>query len=132
MKFYIEFLHTLGLAWILNGIQPWFRIILGASLINAIVIYSREHFSSVVLGSSSLYMEQPGRLEVQVQKIMPHPFYDDVNLDNDIALIKLSSSVPFSDAIQPVCLNWDRNEISVFGTCYAAGWGLTSPQGGNN
>ena len=82
-----------------------------------------------MLGSSSIFMEQPGRLEVQVEKILPHPFYDEASLDNDIALIKLSSRVPFSGTIHPVCLNAERNETSIFKRCYAAGWGLTSPQG---
>ncbi|XP_071804919.1 uncharacterized protein [Asterias amurensis] len=105
----------------------------GATLISNRWLITAAHcvgsFSSVVLGSSSIFMEQPGRLEVQVEKILPHPFYDDASLDNDIALIKLSSRVPFSGTIQPVCLNAERDETSIFKRCYAAGWGLTSPQG---
>lgn len=34
-----------------------------------------------------------------------HPEYSRVNLTNDIAILKLSSEVTFSDFVQPVCLN---------------------------
>ncbi|XP_042589681.1 trypsin-1-like [Cyprinus carpio] len=58
-----------------------------------------------------------------------HPNFTISNLDNDIALIQLSSSVTFSDYIKPVCL---AAAASVFGggtESWVTGWGRLQPNG---
>ncbi|XP_022083408.1 enteropeptidase-like [Acanthaster planci] len=83
----------------------------------------------IVLGSTNFHGNPASRREIMVETVFPHPFYDPVNLDNDIALVKLESPVKFSGAIRPACLNTEQNETLVFDTCYIAGWGHTSAGG---
>ncbi|XP_016348593.1 trypsin-like [Sinocyclocheilus anshuiensis] len=58
-----------------------------------------------------------------------HPNFNISNLDNDVALVQLSSSVTFSDYIRPVCL---AAAGSVFGggtESWVTGWGRLQPNG---
>ncbi|XP_060776963.1 mannan-binding lectin serine protease 2 [Neoarius graeffei] len=43
-------------------------------------------------------------VRMQTEKIIIHPGYKQPNFDNDIALVKMSSRVPLSEKIRPVCL----------------------------
>ncbi|XP_052394471.1 chymotrypsin-like protease CTRL-1 [Carassius gibelio] len=56
-----------------------------------------------------------------------HPNFNISNVDNDVALVQLSSSVTFSDYIKPVCL---AAAGSVFGggtESWVTGWGYLQP-----
>ncbi|XP_038052475.1 uncharacterized protein LOC119725186 [Patiria miniata] len=86
-------------------------------------------FDRIVLGSTDLHGTPATRREIIIDKVIAHPFYDAVNLDNDIALIKLRARVEFSDDIRPACLNTVQNETYLFDNCYVAGWGHTSAGG---
>lgn len=55
-------------------------------------------------------------------------FFLCVLLSHDIALIKLSSPVTFSDTIMPACLP-DQDIILAHGApCYVTGWGRLSSE----
>lgn len=45
-------------------------------------------------------------LDVAIEEKIPHPQYDpqNVNQHNDIALVRLATSVKFTDFIKPICL----------------------------
>lgn len=64
----------------------------------------------------------------QVAEIFQHPRYNEIDLVNDIAIIRLSIDAMFNNYVQPVCL-WhsNRTELSEVvgreGT--VVGWGLT-------
>lgn len=47
----------------------------------------------------------------QVNNIIVHKEFERRYLDNDIALLKLGSEVPFTDYIQPACL-WKEETSS--------------------
>uniref|UniRef100_A0A671NS69 Zgc:123295 n=1 Tax=Sinocyclocheilus anshuiensis TaxID=1608454 RepID=A0A671NS69_9TELE len=55
-------------------------------------------------------------------RIITHPNYDDYSLDNDIALIQLSS-VNFSDYIRPVCLSTANSTFAAGTESWVTGWG---------
>ncbi|XP_026077201.1 trypsin II-P29 isoform X1 [Carassius auratus] len=62
-------------------------------------------------------------------QIINHPNFNISNVDNDIALVQLSSSVTFSDHIKPVCL---AAAGSVFGAgieSWVTGWGTLQSNG---
>lgn len=62
-----------------------------------------------------------------IKDIIPHPSYHEDTLDNDIALLRLSSRVDFNDYIRPVCLA-AKNSVFVTNTkSWITGWGLTGP-----
>lgn len=63
------------------------------------------------------------------EQVMPHPQYDpnNNNRHHDIALIRMSADVTYSDFIRPVCLPLasTRQAINVGELLTVAGWGRT-------
>lgn len=63
-----------------------------------------------------------------IEKITTHPGYTKQNDPNDIALVRLTESVPFSDYIKPICLPRTtslRNDTFLSVVMDVAGWGKT-------
>ncbi|XP_059181148.1 chymotrypsin-like protease CTRL-1 [Centropristis striata] len=58
-----------------------------------------------------------------VSKIIVHPDYNNTLLNNDIALMKLSSAVTFTSYIKPVCLAGNSSQFHNSTPCWATGWG---------
>ncbi|XP_053197892.1 tryptase [Scomber japonicus] len=58
-----------------------------------------------------------------VSQIIVHPDYSNTSFNNDIALMKLSSAVTFTDNIRPVCLAGNSSQFHNSTTCWATGWG---------
>ncbi|XP_033466994.1 chymotrypsin-like protease CTRL-1 [Epinephelus lanceolatus] len=58
-----------------------------------------------------------------VSQIIIHPDYNNEPFNNDIALMKLSSPVTFTDYIRPVCLASNSSEFHNSTPCWATGWG---------
>ncbi|XP_030630907.1 testisin [Chanos chanos] len=70
-----------------------------------------------------------------VQTIIVHPNYNNTLYNNDIALMKLSQAVNFTNYIRPVCLASNTSAFYNSTSCWATGWGrigkdvpLPSPQ----
>ncbi|CAM2107742.1 unnamed protein product [Caretta caretta] len=63
-----------------------------------------------------------------VEKIIYHPRYDDRSHDYDIALMKLTTPLNFSDAIRAVCLPLYRQDFPRGTHCWISGWGYTRPE----
>ena len=74
---------------------------------------------SVMAGSTYVYSQDT---VVQIQQVIRHPAYDDLNVDNDIALLKLSSPIT---AIEPVSLSVDT-PLRANDPSFVAGWGNMS------
>ncbi|XP_070783797.1 chymotrypsin-like protease CTRL-1 [Enoplosus armatus] len=58
-----------------------------------------------------------------VSQIIVHPDYNNTLFNNDIALMKLSSPVNFTDYIRPVCLASNSSQFHNSTPCWATGWG---------
>nr|ACQ58652.1 Polyserase-2 precursor [Anoplopoma fimbria] len=58
-----------------------------------------------------------------VSQIIVHPDYNNTLFNNDIALMKLSTSVTFTDYIRPVCLASSSSQFHTSTPCWATGWG---------
>ena len=58
-----------------------------------------------------------------VQSII-HPSYDFITKDNDIALLRLSAPVNFTDYIYPVCLASANSTFHNGTSSWVAGWGV--------
>ncbi|RWS22072.1 Plasma kallikrein-like protein [Leptotrombidium deliense] len=54
------------------------------------------------------------------------------DIDNDIALIKLSSPVKITERVQPVCLPSKELQLNLGTKCFATGWGTTRGTGNSN
>ncbi|CAH0598196.1 unnamed protein product [Chrysodeixis includens] len=70
-----------------------------------------------------------GVIRIDIEKVIPHPKYFPTNYQktNDIALLRLKRTAPFTYFIRPICLpssDWSRykNESDPL-IMYAAGWG---------
>jgi len=76
----------------------------------------------IVAGAHYTNKEQSGEVSVPVAQTIIHPLYK-VKQGNDIAIIKLTKPIKFSNTIQPACLP-TANEVPPYGTNgLVAGWG---------
>lgn len=64
-----------------------------------------------------------------VSKISIHPQYNETILDSDVALMKLSSWVPFTDHIRPICLAGTSSQFYTSTPCWATGWAKNHKSG---
>lgn len=76
----------------------------------------------VWLGAETLENESPNRVIRRVSNIIKHPLYSSYRLDNDIALMKLSSRVTFNNYTRPVCLAKSGSKYER-GSCWITGFG---------
>ncbi|XP_068605794.1 zgc:100868 [Brachionichthys hirsutus] len=58
-----------------------------------------------------------------VRQIVLHPDYSPLTSDNDIALVRLSSTVTFTEYIQPVCLAASGSSVFSGTDSWVTGWG---------
>ncbi|KAM9425864.1 serine protease 27-like [Pholidichthys leucotaenia] len=105
--------------------------ICGGSLINKAWVMSSvhcflelEHYTwHAFLGLQNLLGQNPNRVFRIVDQIILHPNYNNYSSDNDIALVRLSSPVEFTEYIRPVCLA-ERDSVFNSGTkSWVTGWG---------
>ena len=64
-----------------------------------------------------------------LSQIVVHPDYNNTFLNNDIALMKLSRPVFFTDYIRPVCLASNTSQFYTSTSCWATGWGNLGKNG---
>lgn len=83
----------------------------------------------ISLGRQSLEGENPNEVSIDVAQIVLHPNYDSDSSDNDIALLKLSSPVTFTDYIRPVCLAAGDSVFNNGTDSWVTGWGRINEGG---
>lgn len=85
----------------------------------------------VSLGRQNLQGENPDEVSLTLAKIILHPNYDSGTLNNDIALLRLSSPVQFTDYIRPVCLAGGSSVFNSGTDSWVTGFG-TVDEGGES
>nr|XP_054763579.1 enteropeptidase-like [Lytechinus pictus] len=112
----------------------------GATLISSEWIVTAAHclwgitdlLDSVVMGDLHLSINSEHHLTIAPDDIFIHPEYNDTLLNADIALIKLSEHVSFSEYVRPACLSQTLHEERDYTTCIIAGWGNTEHDEADN
>ncbi|XP_043098417.1 transmembrane protease serine 9-like [Puntigrus tetrazona] len=121
-----------------EGSWPWQvslhasgRHFCGGSLINSEWVLTAAHcLPGVTASSLRVYLGRRTQQGVNVNEIsrtvrtiIVHSAYNSATNDNDIALLRLSSTVTFNDYIRPVCLA-AQNSVFISGTSsWITGWG---------
>ncbi|XP_066108779.1 serine protease 55 [Saccopteryx bilineata] len=84
---------------------------------------------SVVLGTNDLHSPS---LEIKgVTTIVLHKNYTRLTMDNDVALLLLSSYITFSGLKKPICLP-QKPSPATWRECWVAGWGQTKADDRNS
>ncbi|KAM9391637.1 transmembrane protease serine 9-like [Pholidichthys leucotaenia] len=125
------------------SLQNFGRHFCGGSIVNDDSIVTAAHcFSStstrgliVSAGRQRLQGSDSNEETRTVSRVIRHPGYNRITFDNDIAILKLSSPLPVTDFIRPICLAASDSTFFAGVDSWVTGWGniaesvsLPSPQ----
>ena len=77
----------------------------------------------MVVGSHDKQLVEENESTIQVDDIVTHELYNDNTNENDIALLKLKSSIIYSGHVSRVCLPTHQAPEGMM--CVTTGWGST-------
>jgi len=66
---------------------------------------------------------------IRVERVVRRPDYTEADVNNDIALLRLSSEVVFTSHVVPACLPTDPGRSYAGATAHVSGWGTTQESG---
>ncbi|XP_010121394.1 PREDICTED: serine protease 55-like [Chlamydotis macqueenii] len=112
------------------SIQSNRKHICGGTMISALWILTAAHCFAeevppdltVVVGGTDLSLPLE---EHKTESLILHENFDRASMQNDIALILLSSPIEFSSEKIPICLPF-IHDVNTWQHCWVAGWGTTS------
>lgn len=91
-----------------------------------------QRFKIKVGGYRRSVMKEPGSKTVKVEKVFAHDGFSFSTFADDIALMKLSESVPYSSSVRPICMppsSTEFTQLTQYEQATVIGWGKLK-QGG--
>ncbi|XP_054623797.1 prostasin-like isoform X2 [Dunckerocampus dactyliophorus] len=109
----------------------------GTLISNEFVLTAAHCINNVPLPLWTLYLGRhnqsgpnPNEVSRNVSQIIEHPDYQTLPTENDVALMRLSTPVTYTDYIRPICIASNSSQINNGTMCWATGWGrLTNVSG---
>ncbi|XP_023341659.1 trypsin-1 [Eurytemora carolleeae] len=86
-------------------------------------------FMHVVAGGIKLNSGEGEEQKIDIEQIIGHPDYDSNDLTNDICMLKLKSSLEFTEWVQPIALPAAMEETEAGTDCTVTGWGTLNEGG---
>ncbi|XP_070587557.1 inactive serine protease 54-like [Erythrolamprus reginae] len=111
--------------WLVSLQDQGSHIVLGSILSQDWILstassfHSRTKISALVGGSDP---KRPRSSLVPIQTIIPHEAFDEITLVHDIALLKTSTPLRFSETVQPICFPTPDFPGAMLKKCFVAGW----------
>ena len=99
------------------------------------------HFSStnvppdayvIWLGTTAFQGTDSDAVVAYVDLVVVNPNYNKAAYNNDVALLRLSSPVTFTDTVRPICVAPSNVDLTQFKYCLATGFGVTNYTGQTN
>jgi len=87
-------------------------------------VYGKEWYPTMFtirLGEHDWYTREGSEVDIQVSRVVRHPGYNPRTFVNDIAMLKLSRPVQYTQYIRPVCLPTGNPQVG--SNCVLTGWG---------
>ena len=84
---------------------------------------------TLTVGDFEIGAHEGHEQKMQIEKIVLHEQYDSSNFDYDIALIKLSNPISYTERVKPVCLPPAGLDVNVGTKCWVTGWGKLDESG---
>ena len=101
-------------------------------LIFTVNIFCRDDYegrnSLVVVGDHNRYSDSstPYEKTFTIDNVIEHSDHNyPSQYNNDIALVKLNAAIEFNEAVQPLCLPGENEDVHDYSRCVTTGWGRT-------
>lgn len=125
------------------GAWPWYALLnVGASSCGGVLIDNKfiltaahcvvfnggqASVAEIRVSMGMVKENDPDLVSLKVSQMVVHPGYNSTTIRNDLALLRLTKQVTYSDLIRPLCISSKVDNLeNAFKTCIATGFGTAA------